>query len=222
MIKERLMLTKHYITIECDSRFRLVSDSGDVISKIAGTWIIDVWKLLPVKYQEKPQFFLTLEIDNDSAVYTVSLSDIDLDSVAGVNGQLVEDVIAHEKLDEIKNALGPKKIVFDSFQDLLSSEYCVFLNKTNSLGAFVLVPSVLGVNFVYSDKNIFINFRDNLVCDSTGAPFHSCNGIILSKDSFSIHIVFMYKYINDSRGLFYRNMDCPISISKLIKVELFL
>lgn len=221
MIKERLMLTKHYITIECDSRFRLVSDSGDVISKIAGTWIIDVWKLLPAKYQEKPQFFLTLEIDNDSAVYTVTLSDIDLDSVAGVNGQLVEDVISHEKLDQIKNSLGFKKIVFDNFSDLISSEYCMYASKAN-LGTFFFSPFVLGVNFVTSDCNIMLNFKDKLYSDSQGFCYYGFNGISLNKDLSGIMVEFMHRYLNDSKGLNYGKVNYLINPKRIIKIELFL
>lgn len=99
---EIFTLGKHYLQVHTSKGFTLFANAklnpnGEVVSysdkleRRGGSWVIDTWKFLTVKYfPENPIYCAVFGFEDDDTEVRVSATDIDVDSISGVNGQLVD------------------------------------------------------------------------------------------------------------------------------------
>lgn|GEM_PF-4153500 len=84
---------KHFLQIDFPCGFWIVDNYGDRVYHSANSWVIDVYKLLPVKWQEnKPKFQIFLEYNPEELAgrdYRINTTNLDISAVSGVNGQVV-------------------------------------------------------------------------------------------------------------------------------------
>ena len=93
MITQHISVHKHFLIIDSPISFRLVANNGtDEVYRMAGAWSIDLWKLLPERYEKQyPVYQIDMVYDDDllnGREIVINESNIDLGSgIAGVNGQ---------------------------------------------------------------------------------------------------------------------------------------
>lgn len=99
---EVFTLGKHYLQVHTSKGFTLFANAkldtnGNVVSysdklvRRGGSWVIDTWKFLTIKYfPENPIYCAVFGFDENDTEVIVNATDIDVESISGVNGQLVD------------------------------------------------------------------------------------------------------------------------------------
>ena len=99
---EVFTLGKHYLQVHTTKGFTLFANAkltpaGEVVSytdtlvRRGGTWVIDCHKFLTVKYfPQNPIYCAVFGFDENDTEVKVTATDIDVSSVSGVNGQMVD------------------------------------------------------------------------------------------------------------------------------------
>ena len=99
---EVFTLGKHFLQVHTSKGFTLFANAklnpnGEVVSytdtlvRRGGSWVIDCYKFLTVKeFPQNPIYCAVFGFDENDTEVRVNATDIDVESISGVNGQLVD------------------------------------------------------------------------------------------------------------------------------------
>ena len=119
---EVFTLGKHFLQVHTSKGFTLFANAklnpdGEVVSytdtlvRRGGSWVIDCYKFLTVKeFPQNPIYCAVFGFEEDDQEVRVNATDIDVESISGVNGQLVDvgniSVVAGQSLPVNSDYIG--------------------------------------------------------------------------------------------------------------------
>lgn len=167
---EIFTLGKHFLQVHTSKGFTLFANAklnpnGEVVSytdtlvRRGGSWVIDCYKFLTVKeFPQNPIYCAVFGFEDDDEEVKVNATDIDVESISGVNGQLVD-------IGNISLPTG-QSLPVNTYGGLECQDYKLYFEYDNELGYVCTnFPSdfghgVFSVLEAYGSFNYSINASD--------------------------------------------------------------